>query len=83
VLRPGRAGLSVGATLDLVSLNAQDPALAAHQGDEILDSWIFCGGRSLVDCVWRAGTRLVSGGVHRDREALRARYAKALQRLVS
>ena len=82
-LRPGAAGLAAGESFDLVTLNAQDPALAAHRGDEILDSWIFCGGRSLIDCVWRAGVRLVSAGVHRDRAAIRVRYAQALQRLVS
>ena len=70
-----RGGLAAGASLDLVTLHAHDPALAAHSGDELLDSWIFSAGRSAIDCVWRAGLKLVSNGVHHERDAIRARYA--------
>jgi hypothetical protein len=31
--------------------------------------------------VWRAGERLVQGGRHRDRDALIARYGRALREL--
>ena len=78
---PGAVGLAPGASLDLVTLAAGHPALLERQGDEILDSWMFASGREAVDCVWRAGERLVSGGRHRDRERLVARYAQALRRL--
>lgn len=77
----GGAGLRPGASLDLVSLNVNDPALAGRRGDELLDTWIFSAGRSLVDCVWRAGRRVVSAGRHHERERLAARYAQALARL--
>jgi len=80
--RTGRAvGLAPGASLDLVTLAPEHPALLERQGDEILDSWVFAAGREAIDCVWRAGERLVSGSRHRDRERLLARYARALQRL--
>jgi formimidoylglutamate deiminase len=75
------AGLTPGASLDLITLAAGHPSLLERQGDEILDSWIFAAGRDAVDCVWRAGTKLVSGGRHRDRDAVAARYAAALRRL--
>jgi formiminoglutamate deiminase len=78
-LRP--TGLAAGASLDLVTLREDHPALLERHGDEILDSWIFAGGRELIDCVWRAGERVVSGGRHRDRPALLARYARALRKL--
>jgi formimidoylglutamate deiminase len=78
---PAAVGLAPGASLDLVSLAAEHPALLERREDEILDSWIFAAGREAIDCVWRAGTKLVSGGCHRDREALAARYAEALRRL--
>jgi formiminoglutamate deiminase len=78
---PSAAGLAPGASLDLVTLAPAHPALLARHGDEILDSWIFAAGRDAIDCVWRAGERLVSSGRHRDRERLLARYAQALQRL--
>jgi formimidoylglutamate deiminase len=75
------AGLAAGESLDLVTLAAGHPALLERRGDEILDSWIFAGGRGCIDCVWRAGVKLVSGGRHRERDALLARYARALRRL--
>ena len=76
VLRaPG--GSQQGASLDVVSLDRPTPALVERRGDDILDSWIFCGGRGVVDCVWRAGEKVVINGRHRaprcDRCALPAR----------
>jgi formiminoglutamate deiminase len=79
--RQAAMGLAPGCPLNLVSLNARHPALLERRGDEIMDSWIFAAGRGAIDCVWRAGERLVSGGRHRDRDALIARYAQALRRL--
>jgi formiminoglutamate deiminase len=77
------AGLQAGAALDLVTLRADDPALIARREDQILDGWIFSGGRAAIDCVWRAGVRVVSNGRHRARDAILARYAKALRRLLA
>lgn len=74
-------GLAAGAPLDLITLASGHPALVGRGDDEILDSWIFAGGRELIDCVWRAGVKLVSGGRHRAREATVARYARALRQL--
>ena len=74
-------GLAPGASLDLVTLAPGHAALLERRDDEILDSWIFAAGREAVDCVWRAGERVVSGGRHRDRERLLARYVRALRRL--
>jgi formiminoglutamate deiminase len=76
-------GLAPGASLDVLSLNAAHPALIARREDEILDSWIFAGGQPLIDCVWRAGVKLVSGGRHRDRDGIAARYGQALRRLLA
>jgi len=77
------SGLRVGGWLDLVTLNGDDPALLARREDEILDSWIFCGGRAVIDCVWRAGTKVVSNGRHLEREVIQGRYAKAMRRLLA
>jgi formimidoylglutamate deiminase len=85
-LYPGASkatGLAVGAPFNVVSLCATHPALLARREDEILDSWIFAGGRSVIDCVWRAGVKLVSAGRHRDRERIVARYEQALRRLLA
>ncbi len=80
---PKATGLAAGAPFNVVSLAATHPALLVRREDEILDSWIFAGGRALIDCVWRAGVKLVSGGRHRDRERLVARYEQALRRLLA
>jgi formiminoglutamate deiminase len=76
-------GLRVGASLDVVSLAAGHPALIERREDEVLDSWIFAGGRSVIDCVWQAGVKVVSDGRHRARDSIVARYAQALRRLLA
>jgi formiminoglutamate deiminase len=75
--------LQTGASADIVSLNARHPALAERSGDEILDSWIFAGGRAVVDCVWRAGVKVVINGRHNRRDELLARYRHTLKGLLA
>ena len=75
--------LQVGASLDLVSLKADHPALAERREDQILDSWIFAAGRAVVDCVWRAGAKVVINGRHHRRDALLTGYHRALKRLLA
>jgi formimidoylglutamate deiminase len=79
----GHVGLAAEAPLDLVSLDVGHPALVERREDEILDSWIFTAGRDVIDCVWRAGEKVVSGGRHRQREALLARYRRAMKTLLA
>ena len=74
--------LAVGQTADLVSLKAEDPALAYRQHDRWLDGWIFSGSRQTVDCVWRAGTRLVNDGRHIHRDAIGKRFRHALHKVL-
>ena len=75
-------GIAVGHPADLVSLKADDNALAHRHGDQWLDAWIFAGGRRTIDCVWRAGTKLVNDGVHIHREAIGRRYRQALEKVL-
>jgi len=77
------AGFSVGAPADIVSLDAGHPNLAARGGDDILDSVVFAGGHGLISGVWRAGRKLVSDGMHRDRAAVAARYKTTLKCLLA
>lgn len=78
-----QAGLRVGAPADLFTLDASHPALAARSGDSLLDSFVFAGNPSLVDCVWRAGIKQVSHGRHHRRDATTARYRAVLEKLLS
>ncbi|HUN71121.1 MAG TPA: formimidoylglutamate deiminase [Steroidobacteraceae bacterium] len=77
------AGLAPKAPFDLVSLDAGHPALIERREDEILDSWIFAAGRDVIDCVWRAGEKVVSGGRHHRREAIVTRYRRTLKTLLT
>jgi cytosine/adenosine deaminase-related metal-dependent hydrolase len=83
VLNLQTVGLTVGASADIVSLASDHPALAERHEDEILDSWIFAGGRAVVDCVWRAGLKVVINGRHHRRDALLARYRRTLKDLLA
>jgi cytosine/adenosine deaminase-related metal-dependent hydrolase len=74
-------GLEPGALLDVVSLKTDEPELTRRRQDDILDSWIFSGGR--IDNVWRAGEKVVVNGRHRHRDAIAARYRKALDSLLT
>ena len=76
-------GLNVGALADIVSLNADHPCLAERREDEILDSWIFAGSRGAVDCVWRAGAKVVMNGRHQRRDELLARYRRTIKGLLA
>lgn len=84
-VQPGQTvpQLTPGALLDVVSLDAQHPALLERRDDDLLDSWIFAAGRAAVDSVWRAGVRVVTAGRHHRRDAILARYRRALKRLVA
>ena len=75
-------GIAEGGPADLVSLDADHPALIGKSGDALLDAWIFAGGRRTIDCVWRAGTKLVNNGVHIHREAIGRRYRQALEKVL-
>jgi formimidoylglutamate deiminase len=77
------AGLTEGRFADIVSLDAEHVALAGRSGDALLDSWIFAGGRSLVDCVWAQGRKVVQDGRHHARETIALRFRQMLQGLLA
>jgi|SRR6185312_3028382 len=79
----GPVGLIADAPFDLVGLDAAHAALIERREDEILDSWIFAAGRDAIDCVWRAGEKVVSGGRHRQRDGIIARYRRAMKTLLT
>jgi cytosine/adenosine deaminase-related metal-dependent hydrolase len=76
-------GLAEGAFADIVSLDKRQIALAGRSDDAILDSWIFGAGRSLVDCVWARGRKVVQDGRHHHREAIAQRFRNALEGLLA
>jgi formimidoylglutamate deiminase len=76
------SGLTEGAFADIVSFDAGNVALAGRADDAILDSWIFGAGRSLVDCVWARGRKVVKDGRHHDRETVASRFRRTIEGLL-
>ena len=76
-------GIVQGNAADIVSLDAEHPALAERSGDALLDGWIFGANRPAVESVWRAGRQVVQAGVHVARGEVAARYRKTLAKLLA
>ena len=71
-------GLAVGMPADIVSLDTRRIAFEGRGGDALLDSWIFGGDRGAISSVWRRGRQVVVEGRHVARDAIEARYRRAL-----
>ena len=79
---PG-AALAVGGSADLVTLDTSAAPFVATNPDQWLDHWIFAARRPMVDCVWRAGRKLVQGGRHIHAERIERRYREVLRNLIA
>ena len=79
---PG-AALAVGGSADLVTLDTSAAPFVATKPDQWLDHWIFAARRPMVDCVWRAGRKLVQGGRHIHAERIERRYREVLRNLIA
>jgi formiminoglutamate deiminase len=82
-LGASEAAIRVGGSADLVSLDTNHPALIARSGDALLDGWIFAARGGAVDCVWRHGRKVVSGGRHVAREQIAKRYRAVLGKILT
>ena len=74
-------GLAVGAPADLLVLDGASPYLAAAQGDQILDRWLFALGGDAVRDVMVAGQWRIEDGRHAQDEAIDRAFAAVLRRL--
>ena len=70
--------LVIGGSADLVCLDTRGAGFHGRSGDALLDSWIFGAPAGAVASVWRAGRQVVRNGRHVARDAIEARYRKAL-----
>jgi formiminoglutamate deiminase len=75
--------IAEGHRADFVVLDADHPDLAAVSGDRWLDSYVFVTGKAAIDTVFVAGMPVVRSGRHVKREAIRARYTKAMARILT
>jgi formimidoylglutamate deiminase len=75
----GRIG--TGERADFVVLDHHHPALAAAQGDSLLDAWLFAADNAAIKTVYCGGLPVVQNGRHLAREPLTERYRKVLANL--
>ena len=73
--------IAAGNAADIVSLDRDHPAFVAREGAALADALVFA--RGAVDCVWRRGAKVVSGGRHVARDRVARRYAETLRRLLA
>ncbi|MBA5777210.1 formimidoylglutamate deiminase [Stappia sp. F7233] len=73
--------IAPGRLADLVALDGESLALDGLVGDALLDAFVFASPAHLVSDVWSAGRHMVRGGRHVKREAIEARYRKAVAEL--
>jgi formiminoglutamate deiminase len=77
------AGIHPLSPADLIALDSSHVDLAGRRGDPILDAWIFAARVPAVDCVWRYGRKVVSGGRHVHREQIISQYRASMERLAA
>jgi formiminoglutamate deiminase len=75
--------IEAGYRADFVVLDAGHPDLAAVSGDRWIDAYVFVAGKSAIESVFVAGKAVVRSGRHVSREAIRARYAQAMARILA
>lgn len=76
-------GIAVGLAADIVTLNADHPALYGRQGDFLLDSWIFAARAGAIEDVWHRGRKQVANGRHQYRDTVVERYRRVLDRILT
>ncbi len=74
--------LEVGARADWLVLDPEHPVLVGHEGDRLLDAWIFSGNDSPVTEVWVGGIRVVADGRYLWADEVGARFRGNVRSLV-
>lgn len=78
----GVGGIVIGQSADLVSIDPGHASLFGKPAARVLDALVFGAGRTAIDCVWRAGVKVVQAGAHRDRQRITQRYKRACAALI-
>ncbi|MDE9451987.1 formimidoylglutamate deiminase [Aliiroseovarius sp. Z3] len=75
--------IAPGHLADLVAIDSTDPTLCALAPDQILDGLCFAAKDNVVTDLWSAGRHNVTGGQHFARDAVVARYRRAVADLLA
>ena len=76
-----RKPLAPGSNADLITINQDDPVLAGHSSESILDALTFCGIHSAIDQVMVSGKWVVKEGRHVAKSTFEKEYAECVHRL--
>jgi formimidoylglutamate deiminase len=77
----GAGGLVAGGPADFVCLSADDPMLAGHGDDTMLDALVFSGYRLPIERVMVAGVWRVVAGQHVERSSVQRNFAATMKAL--
>jgi len=77
------AGIRVGASADIVSVDMNAVYRSAVNEDAVLDQLIFAAVSGAIDRVWRRGRCVVHGGSHVARDRIEREYRKVLTELLA
>ena len=72
--------ISIGERADFVVLDRHHPALAAAQGDSLLDAWLFAADNAAIKTVYCGGVPVVQNGRHVARERSRPALPQGIGR---
>jgi formimidoylglutamate deiminase len=75
--------IAPGCRADLVVLDASHPMLAGRDGAAIADTLVFAPAPGLVRDVYVAARRMITGGRHAAEDAIAARFAATMRRLLA
>ena len=73
--------IEVGKRADFIVLDTEHPLLYERSGDELLDSWIFCGNQNTVRDVYVGGKHIIRNGQHAQEAAIAHRFKSTLKTL--
>jgi formiminoglutamate deiminase len=75
--------IAVGKRADFVVLDTDHPSFAAVRDDAVIDAFVFASDNRAVRTVYSGGVPVVREGRHVAREAIVARYGKAVSRIAA
>jgi formimidoylglutamate deiminase len=82
-LAQNAGALETGKQANIVTLDANHPALIARQGNAWLDGWIYGAAKNPVRDVFVAGKQVVHHGEHTNRDMIMAGYKSAMGQIQS
>ena len=74
--------IAVGKLADLVAVDRSNPTLCALRDDQLLDGICFAASDDVITDTWSAGRHMVQSGRHVSRDAIVAKYRRAINELL-